>query len=991
MLRRALSFLLSCVMLFTLFIQLPSAAALSVSLTGDQSGAGTSDAESSAEASAFDSAFAADVGESTCFSRDGSLYLGERELFSDNVGQVLYDGDKIIYASRNLLKSYDIETGKRAILETLPRDIISFSLLDGRFYVYDSLSVYAVGGDTLLDMSGEIYARSSGHDWKKVDLSDCLFFSMISEKEMTLCFDNPEFDPEDTYNETKQRTEYRYIVGRDYIVDISSEIANDLTEGMLYDAEYSYKIGKAEFPLDEYPVGSFFTKNGQSCTCHNQGICVASGPKCNCMRYWPTGVAATCEIDLKSSQCWGFAEFCEYRAYGYIDKNSPGLFYNGFGGKLSGGSWTINSVKEKFLAGGAGGHIRVGGHSLFVIAVTSGGMITYECNKSTTGKNCIIYTNSWTWDSFYNRYKTSDLFWYNLPTSGADAPIVSETYEPGNYQVKASSLNLRAAPSTTAEVIDSIPNDTIIQITEFNSAYTWGKTTYNGKTGWVSLDYVFYLTSNVVGIYIDTPANKTAFFVGDSFSSDGLVISARFIDGTTAAISGYTLSGYNMNKAGTYTVKVTYEGLSTSYKITVEEKRIYPKSITLDVDSLSLLEGDTYTLIHTILPTDANMLKLTWKSSDTKVATVDSGYIVTKKQGKVDITVTTENGIVAKCTLYVVKMPEGTSWSTDWQGNPLTALPLGITPLDYSVRYRIKSGSSYGDWIYLNIGDDIPVSSLQGKTVQYQYRAITASFISDGKNAFEPFPVDINTKIDLSKYTLEKDNALFAGWFKTGQAALSLDTSKAYGGSVTVTGDIEFYAGWIELSKLEADPDDPFASGRYIDSFGFAGTALCDAGQNMGIRFISRIGSDLAGALKKLGGRCEYGAVVVMQDYIGDELVINGSSTLLSSRNPVKVAANKIYTTYEGFSPDSSDDYMLYSVLVTGFSDRYIETGFAVRPYIIYRDVNGKTHTFYYTCTGPSTKGGAYYDSLYNVALAAYETSDNKIWIRDNILDKVKH
>ena len=298
------------------------------------------------------------------------------------------------------------------------------------------------------------------------------------------------------------------------------------------------------------------------------------------------------------------------------------------------------------------------------------------------------------------------------------------------------------------------------------------------------------------------------------------------------------------------------------------------------------------------------------------------------------------------------------------------------------------SNGKYGSWVYLNIGDDIPVSSLKGKTVQYQYRAITASFISDGKNAFEPFPVDINTKIDLSKYTLEKENALFAGWFKTGQAALSLDASKAYGSTVTVTGDIEFYAGWVELSKMDADPDDPFAKGGYVENFGFAGTSLCDAGQNMGIRFISRISTALVNTLKKLGGRCEYGTVVVIEDYIGDELVINGSSTLLSSRRPVKVTANKIYETYSGYSPDNSDDYMLYSTLVTGFTDKYIGTSFAVRPYLIYRDVNGATHTFYYTCTGPSTEGGAYCDSLYNVALAAYETSDNKIWIRDNILDK---
>lgn len=991
MIRRVISFILSFVMLFTVAIQLPLANAVSVVENDLNNKDGALPDKQGDIAAPQKSAYLADIGEVTYSSQDGSLRTPDRVLVPGGVGQIACTDRLVYFASGREIRTYNISSGAVSLICSAENEIISFVLCGDDIYTFDGGSISRAGSEKVLDMTGSIYARISGHDWISVDLSLCLFFDMRSEKEFLLYFDNPDFDPEDSYSESDQRLEYLYVAGKDYMeLTADGDLFDDSADSILYDADSSYKIGKSEFPLDEFPVGSFFSKNRKSCTCHGKGICVASGSNCNCMRFWPTGVSSTCEIDLKSSQCWGFAEFCEYRAYGYIDKNSPNLFYNAFGSKLTTGNFTINTIKDTFTTHGAGGHIRVSGHSLFVIAVTTTGIITYECNKSTTGKNCIIFTRSWTWDSFFTKYKSSDLFWYYLPKNGSEIPVIDTSYETGNYQVKASQLNLRESPSTSSASLALIPNETIIQITDFNSSYTWGKTTYNGKTGWVSLEYVFYLTSNLSSIYIETPPEKTVYFVGEKFSTDGMAVYARFIDGTEAAISGYTCSGYNMNKAGSYTVKVSYEGMSTSFKITVEEKRIYPTSITLDTELLSLLEGDSYTLSYTILPADANMLKLTWKSSDTKVATVTSGNIETKKTGKVDITATTENGIVAKCTVYVVKMPEGTAWSTDSNGEPLVALPLGITPLDYSVRYRVMSGGKYGNWVYLKVGDDIPVSSLEGKTVQYQYRAVTASFISDGRNAFEPFPVDVETKIDLNKYQLEKDGALFAGWFKTGQAALALDTSKAYGSSVTVKGDIEFYAGWIDLGKIPSDPDDRYAGGVPVDGFGFAGAELCDAGENMGIRFLCRISSTLYDTVKGLGGRCEYGTVAVMKDSIDKELEISGSSTLLNSKKPVKVTANKIYGNYYGTSPGKSDDYMLFSTLVTGYSDKYIDKDFAVRPYLIYRDANGITHTYYYTCTGSFAEGGAYYTSLYKVALEAYETSDNKIWIRDNILDKVK-
>lgn len=67
---------------------------------------------------------------------------------------------------------------------------------------------------------------------------------------------------------------------------------------------------------------------------------------------------------------------------------------------------------------------------------------------------------------------------------------------------------------------------------------------------------------------------KTKYIVGDTFSSDGIVVTATYSDNTTQniALSLVTISGYNLSNEGTQTVAVTYEGKTATFTITVEKK-----------------------------------------------------------------------------------------------------------------------------------------------------------------------------------------------------------------------------------------------------------------------------------------------------------------------------------------------------------------------------------------------------------------------------------
>ena len=65
-------------------------------------------------------------------------------------------------------------------------------------------------------------------------------------------------------------------------------------------------------------------------------------------------------------------------------------------------------------------------------------------------------------------------------------------------------------------------------------------------------------------------------------------------------------------------------------KVTVTKKKtVKVTSVDLDRNSMSLTPGKTYTLSYDISPSNATNKDVTWKSSDTDVATVTSSGKVT--------------------------------------------------------------------------------------------------------------------------------------------------------------------------------------------------------------------------------------------------------------------------------------------------------------------------------------------------------------------------
>ncbi|MFR2822397.1 MAG: Ig-like domain-containing protein [Thomasclavelia sp.] len=94
-----------------------------------------------------------------------------------------------------------------------------------------------------------------------------------------------------------------------------------------------------------------------------------------------------------------------------------------------------------------------------------------------------------------------------------------------------------------------------------------------------------------------------------------------------------------------------------SSTINVVNSNIPITSVTLNKQNMTLVKGTSETLKATINPSDTTDSKvLTWITSDSKVATVDSnGKVTGVSEGKATITVRTSNGKTASCKVAVVQ------------------------------------------------------------------------------------------------------------------------------------------------------------------------------------------------------------------------------------------------------------------------------------------------------------------------------------------------
>lgn len=198
----------------------------------------------------------------------------------------------------------------------------------------------------------------------------------------------------------------------------------------------------------------------------------------------------------------------------------------------------------------------------------------------------------------------------------------------------------------------------------------------------------------------------TTFNVGDTFSHEGMTVTATYDDNTSEDVTAdATFEGYDMSTAGTQTVTVSYTKAdvtkTATYEITVNAVAV--TGITLDKETVQLKVGKTTKLTATVEPDNATDKTVVWSSGDETVATVsEDGTVTAVAEGTATITAGTPDGAqTATCTVTVVAATAATEYyekvtsaPEDWSGEYLIVYEDGSVAFDGSLSTLDAAGNT---------------------------------------------------------------------------------------------------------------------------------------------------------------------------------------------------------------------------------------------------------------------------------------------------------
>lgn len=229
---------------------------------------------------------------------------------------------------------------------------------------------------------------------------------------------------------------------------------------------------------------------------------------------------------------------------------------------------------------------------------------------------------------------------------------------------------------------------------------------------------------------------------------------------------------------GTATVTATVKGAKEVKATITVTAPIAATSVKLNKTSFTLNKGNSYTIAPTVSPSNTTDKTIKWKSSDTKIATVDSkGKVIAISSGTAKITATTTNGKVATASVtvpYVKTLSAG-----KWKGG--THLPAG--------RYKMTTTSGSGNlFIAANSYDRFVNEILSSEEDGFGVTAVTTDIKSG--DSIEIMGLD---NVQFTRVANVMSNTLHSGYWTVGKdiaaARYKITTTSNSGNLIIYRGD----------------------------------------------------------------------------------------------------------------------------------------------------------------------------------------------------------
>ena len=258
-------------------------------------------------------------------------------------------------------------------------------------------------------------------------------------------------------------------------------------------------IGGVTLPLSEYPDGSYFDPEKSTMTVAEQS------------QY---GINVGGPLNLRGWECVGFARyvyaalFYKYPQDATIDNqlayssDYTSIYYRNvikdtLGTNTLEGGYSAATLKTLISACRPGAVMRVGGHSLMIMAIYNDGLVVYDANFASDNE---VDVRSYTWQRFVDSLGSRGISALQMPayypgysysTGGGNdnTTYPVDTSTAGTYLVyNCSTLNVRAAPTTSSALVGSIASGTTLTVK--GSYNGWAQISYNGVDRWVYMTYL---------------------------------------------------------------------------------------------------------------------------------------------------------------------------------------------------------------------------------------------------------------------------------------------------------------------------------------------------------------------------------------------------------------------------------------------------------------------------------------------------------------------
>ena len=372
-----------------------------------------------------------------------------------------------------------------------------------------------------------------------------------------------------------------------------------------------------------------------------------------------------------------------------------------------------------------------------------------------------------------------------------------------------------------------------ITCTGFSSEAVGSKTvtaSYGGKSTTFNVDIE---AVKLVSIAVKTNPTKMSYYQGDALDSTGLTLTGTYNNGKTETITtGFTCSALDSSSAGQKTITVTYQGLTTTFTVTVVAVNLVSVAVNTMPNKTSYFTGEAF---------DQTGLTLTATYNNGKTETISTGIsctgfssatagqkTITASYAGKSTTFTVEVKAIVPVSISIKKAPNKTEYfvgdSYDGTGLVVNVVYNNGTNKDITTGFTTSGFSS------ASAGKNTVTVSYEGFTATFDV-TIKAVELTGIEIAKQPNKTTFNTGDELDTtglvLTLKYNNGT-TGTTDKGYTVSGYDTDTAGEQTITVTYQgftatykvtlNQSYADYKEVDAAIIEANKKIATGYYTDA-----------------------------------------------------------------------------------------------------------------------------------------------------------------------------